>query len=281
MADGETAGSSNGGGTKGVEAGKPTLGRRVLRGVLILLGIVATLVVTAVVLVYIASEKRFRQHFDRPIASVVFPLPTDAAAVARGERVAATRGCLECHGAGGKGQLFLDQMPVMQLRPSNISPGGPTAHYSNEDWARAVRNCVRPDGSAILFMPCQDFSATDDVDLGLIVAYLRSLPASNNDPGKTTIGPLGRALFLADQLPLVAAERIPARESVPPAPPVGRTAAYGEYLAHACTGCHGDHSLGRTDPRRAARMAGCRESHAARRLCILAVFRGRFHDRAS
>jgi mono/diheme cytochrome c family protein len=171
-------------------------------------------------------------------------IPTDAASIARGARLARTRGCIECHGEGGQGKVYVQAMPVMELRPSNITTGGRTARWTGQDWTRAVRHCVRPDGSGIPFMPCEDFRFTDDTDLGQIIAYLRSLPASNNDPGPTRIGPVGRVLYLKGDLPYLVAERIDHRAPVPPAPPVGPTVAYGRYLAAGCTGCHGEHFSG-------------------------------------
>ncbi len=204
----------------------------------LLMGLVA-LVVLALVAVYVISERRFTHHFTVEPQPLEVPPPTDAASIALGQRLAASRGCMECHGADGKGRVFIDQMPVMRLIPSNITPGGATATYTNDDWARAVRHGVRPDGTPILFMPAEDYRYMDDADLGAIVAYLRSIPASDSDPGKTSIGPMGRILFIAGQLPLVPAAVLDHEAPAPAKPPVGRTAAYGEYLAHMCVGCHG------------------------------------------
>jgi len=210
--------------------------KRVLKWVAI--GLLAVILLATSV-VYAVTEQRFGRHFKIEVAPLSVPPTTDAAALERGKHLATTRGCLECHGARGEGRLFLDEMPVMVLMPANLTPGGPVGKYTNEDWARAVRHGVRPDGSAILFMPCEDYAELDDRDLGQIVAYLRTLPSSSNDPGRTRIGPMGRLLYLAGKLPLVAAERLKHEKKVPPAPPEERSVAYGRYLAQACVGCHG------------------------------------------
>src|SRR5690606_25887190 len=98
---------------------------------------------------------------------------------------------------------------------------------------------IGPDGKPLLFMPSQEFYPLSDEDLGALIAYLESLPAVDHTPGKSSVGPLGRVLFLAGQLPLLPAEMIDhdAERRATPAP--GPTAEYGAYLATGCTGCHG------------------------------------------
>lgn len=223
---------------------RPSLGRRIAKGLGAFFLLLLFVAGVAFAIVYQKSQARFDARFRIDVAPLVVPPTTDAEAVARGRHVAQIRGCLDCHGAQGQGQVFLEQMPVMRLIPANISPGGPTARYTSEDWVRAVRHGVRPDGSAILFMPVEDNANIDDRDLGDLVAYLKTLPASTNDLPHTQIGPMGRILYLAGKLPLVAAERIEHRPSVPAAPPVGPTPEYGAYLATTCTGCHGFHYSG-------------------------------------
>lgn len=216
--------------------------RRWVRWVLIALGSLVGLVVVAALVVWGLTARRLSAKFEVPREEL--EIPTDAASLKRGERLARTRGCLECHSASGAGQMFLDAMPVMELRPSNITPGGKTAQWSGADWARAVRHCVRADGTGVPFMPCEDYRFLDDRDLGQIVGYLRSLPASDNDPGPSKLGPVGRALFLKGDLPYLAAERLDHKTPVPQAPPEGPTVEYGKYLAAGCTGCHGEHFSG-------------------------------------
>jgi cytochrome c553 len=207
----------------------------------VLLGLVALLLVASAG-VYVASERRIRQRFE--VAGEALEIPTGADVVTRGERLARSRGCMDCHAANGAGQVFLRAMPVMDLHPSNLTRGGATSRWEGRDWTRAVRHCVRPDGSGIPFMPCEDYRFLDDRDLGDIVAFLRSLPASTNDPGSSRIGPVGRVLLLKGDLPYLVAERINHSAAVPPAPPAGPTVAYGRYLAAGCTGCHGAHFSG-------------------------------------
>ena len=76
-------------------------------------------------------------------------------------------------------------------------------------------------------------------DLGALIAYLKTVPAVDNELPGHTLRPLGRALFLAGQLPLLPAELIDHDAPRPTAPLAGVTAEYGGYLAAGCIGCHG------------------------------------------
>lgn len=213
-----------------------------LRRIAIAAGALFTLLLLIAAGVYVASERRIHRHFD--VAGEALAIPSTPEALSRGERLARSRGCMDCHGERGEGRVFLRAMPVMELRPANLTTGARTARWSAQDWTRAVRHCVRPDGSGIPFMPCGDYRFLDDRDLGEIVAYLRSLPPSRNDPGLSSIGPVGRVLLLKGDLPYLVAETLDHRAPVHPAPPVGPTVEYGRYLAAGCTGCHGEHFSG-------------------------------------
>lgn len=211
--------------------------RRWLRRLGKVFGALVGALLVAALFVFVVSNQRLQRRFEVPDEPLT--IPTDAASISRGEHLARTRGCMECHGAEGRGGIFLRAMPVMDLHPSNITRGGATARWGGGDWTRAVRHCVRPDGRGIPFMPCTDYRFIDDTDLGHIVAYLRSLPASSSAPGPSVLGPVGRVLFLKGDLPYLAAEHIDHSAPVPPAPPAGPTVEYGRYLAAGCTGCHG------------------------------------------
>ena len=200
-------------------------------------GLIGVLAVAAVT-VYGLSQRRFTKTYELPQHPLALPEATPEV-LARGRHLAVTRGCLECHGENGEGRVFIDEMPVFTLAPGNLTPLGLTKSYSPEDWERAIRHGIRPDGSPILFMPCDDFASMDDTDLGTLVVYLRSLRGIEHDPGKSTIGPVGRMLFVTGALPLVPAEHIDHDRPVPPAPAYAVTPEYGRYVAQTCVGCHG------------------------------------------
>ena len=89
-------------------------------------------------------------------------------------------------------------------------------------------------------MPSQEYTTLSDEDIAAVIAYLTSLPAVDRVQPRSTVGPLGRALFLLGKVALLPAELVPHGVTSRTAPPAGPTAEYGGYLATSCTGCHGD-----------------------------------------
>jgi mono/diheme cytochrome c family protein len=107
------------------------------------------------------------------------PLSHDPATLERGRYLYLSRGCADCHGAKAGGRVFVnDEKSGLKLAGPNISPGpdSPTARYSAEDWERALRHGVKPDGRPLMVMPSQDFERWTDADVGAVASYLRSLP---------------------------------------------------------------------------------------------------------
>lgn len=213
--------------------------RKFLKGLVV--GLVAVVVLAAVVVVavYLVSNARFNTTYAFTPAGVA--VPSDSAALAHGRHVATIRGCVECHGENLGGKLFLDAGPVAKLYSSNLTAGqgGVGGVYDDVDWVRAIRHGIGPDGKPLLFMPSHEFFPLSDEDTGALIAYLKTVPLVDNTLPASEVGPLGRVLYLAGQLPLVPAELIEHDADRPAPPPAGATAAYGEYLAVTCTGCHG------------------------------------------
>jgi cytochrome c553 len=162
-----------------------------------------------------------------------------AETLARGKRLVTIRGCTDCHGEDLGGGVFADDLPVFRLSATNLTPGGIGAEYTDQDWVRAIRHGLGPDQKPLLFMPSYEYYYLGDEDLAAMIAYMKSLPPITRELPENKVGPLGRILLTAGQLPLLAAEVIDHHGSRPVAPPKGATPAYGEYLAIGCTGCHG------------------------------------------
>ena len=208
----------------------PSLAARLLAGL-------GGLALVAVAGVYALSEWRMRARVAVPAHALA--VPSDAAAVARGRRLALTNGCTDCHGADLGGHVIVDAPLVGRIAGPNLTRGGPTAAFTDADWERAIRHGVRRDGRPLLFMPAHEYAHVADDEVAAVVAYARTVPVVRRRMPAVSAGPLGRLLFVIGELALVPAERVdharphPAR--VPPAP----TAAYGAYLAAGCTGCHG------------------------------------------
>ena len=213
---------------------------RVLRAVG--MGLVATVLVGAAA-VYGITTMQLRRKVDfepKRLAAV----HADSATLARGKHLATAIGkCAECHGDNMAGKTFIEAGPVFKLYGPNLTPGrgSAVASLTDQEISNAIRHGVRKDGTSLLFMPSEDWAGMADADVGALIAYIRQLPAVDNVTPRSSVGPVGRALMLAGQLPLFSAEKVKHRGAVPAAPAAGRTVEYGRYLADigGCTGCHG------------------------------------------
>ncbi len=179
------------------------------------------------------SERRIDQpHY--PLA-----LRSDAASVARGRYLYASRGCADCHGADGAGRVFVDAAGLRLAGP-NISPGpgGVVADYRPSDWERTLRHGIKPDGRAVRIMPSQDYNRLTDADLGAVVAYVRQLPPAAGGAAVVQLPLPARLLYGWGLLPQ-AADLID--HELPPSRPVAEavTPEHGAYVAQMCVGCHG------------------------------------------
>src|SRR5258706_14107720 len=193
---------------------------------------------------------------ERKLARVVdvrvVPLPYggDAPATRHGKYLFESRGCSECHGADGRGIVFIDNSQGMRVKSPNITrgPGGVVAAYGEGDWVRAIRHGVNPRGHALLIMPSEDYNRMSDDDFAALVAYTRSLPNVAGEVAEVRIPAIVKALYGVGIIK-DASEKIDHRLSSTRAPPVAVSAEYGGYLANMCVGCHGTLLAGRSIPR--------------------------------
>ena len=212
--------------------------RIILKWFGIMVGAAVGLLVLAVGGIYIVTNARINKTYEIVVETV--RIPGDAEAIALGEHLSVIRGCTDCHYDNLAGGVFADDPALGTLYAGNLTPGaGGTGGYTDEDWVRAIRHGIGPDGKPLLWMPSQEFYFLGDEDLGALIGYLKTLPAVDNENPDHTLRPLGRALFLAGQLDLVPAELVDHDGPRPQTPPVGVTVEYGEYMAVGCTGCHG------------------------------------------
>lgn len=84
-------------------------------------------------------------------------------------------GCSGCHGATYGGGAIPGGPPDWPP-PANLTPTG-IGHYSQATFANALRNGVRPDGSAINpFMPIGATKLMTDLEIAAVYKYLQQLP---------------------------------------------------------------------------------------------------------
>ena len=220
--------------------------RKILKWIGIVLGSLIGLLVLAFITLYIigsAKWNRIRGNvYDVPVEMI--PIPSDQASIARGEHLAAIRGCKYCHEETLSGQF--DSVPgLITLSFPNLTAGagGVGGANTDQDWVRAIRHGVGHDGRGLLLMPSRNFYSLSDEDLGLLIAYLKTLPPVDNELPGTAPGPLGRVMLALGQFPPEATNPdvlvIDHDGPLPVPPQPGVTVEYGKYLASTCALCHG------------------------------------------
>jgi mono/diheme cytochrome c family protein len=186
---------------------------------------------------YFASEGVLsREYAVADTTSLV--IPTDAAGIAEGRRIAWLAGCQHCHGEKLNGGVVDDIPNFVRLVAPNISVLLP--RYTDAQLATVLRKGVKPDGHSVLFMPSEMFRHLSDAELARMIAYLRTVPATPEGVREKTEVRILARLILAkgDYQPAALA-----METLPP--PVTSSAAgdpvsQGRHLTMTfCSECHG------------------------------------------
>ncbi|HEX2094513.1 MAG TPA: c-type cytochrome [Longimicrobiaceae bacterium] len=219
--------------------------RKLLRWLGIGLGAVVGLVLLAAGILYFVGSARVNRTFT--VRTAALRIPGDSATLARGAHLARTNGCNDCHTPDFRGQVMLD-VPPFRAVAANLTRGrgGVGARYTDEDWDRAIRHGVKPDGRPVIVMPSAAFHRMSDEDAAALIAYLRTLPPVDHPLPQTEIHAMGRIVAVFQDL-TNEVRTGPARAGH--TPPVGPTAEYGAYLASiTCAYCHGEDLRGDASP---------------------------------
>ena len=224
---------------------KRSLFKRILKGIGVFIGSILGLALILILIFVIYSYSQFYKTYDIPDETVSVPIG-DEAAIARGKILARYVRCTECHGDDMSGVLWVDQWYLGHWGPSNLTTGAGSRilDYTDEDFVRAIRHGVNPDGKPLVYMPAHFYTPLSREDTEAIIAYIRSLPPVDTDEIPNTTGPLlwGYALREPAGLP---AKHIDHSLPFPDVPERGATVAYGEYMSQACRSCHADDMSGR------------------------------------
>ncbi|MEH6648163.1 c-type cytochrome [Sulfitobacter sp.] len=160
--------------------------------------------------------------------------------VERGEYlVEGPAGCGNCHtpmGPNGPAERMnlagrlVEENPHFTAIAPNITPRGRVSDWTDEEFARAIREGVTPHDTRVIGppMPIALYSRLSDDDVFSMVKYLQTVPTVENDPGASTY-----------KIPLPPAYGPPVGSV--PHPEEGITVEYGEYLAGPvahCIECH-------------------------------------------
>jgi len=190
---------------------------------------VVAVVVLALAILYGGSEWVIRKKHDVALAPIA--VPTDAASIEEGGRLAKIFGCRGCHGPNSEGLVWKDPpWFVGTIAPPGIARK--IASYSDAELLRLIRHGIRKDGTSIIVMPTVSHRFIADDDAGKVIAWLRTLrPGPRDVTQATTFGPLGRfGLLTGGFKPSFQAETVAERT---------RPAAIGRYYYDAvCSECH-------------------------------------------
>jgi mono/diheme cytochrome c family protein len=223
--------------------------RKVLKGLGVLLVVVAGVVGGLAIVASFISSSRLNQTYD--VKAETIQIPADAAAIARGEYLANAI-CTDCHGADLSGGEMINEPGMATVYAPNITPSeNGVGHFSEADYVRAIRHAVDPQGRGYMIMPAEVFINWSEADLGATIAYLKSLAPDDNSTPPRSLGTLGRILFAAGMFgDVIPAAYIDHKQPFTAMPQIAETADYGAYLTTLfyCTGCHGPDMRGGPPP---------------------------------
>jgi hypothetical protein len=218
--------------------------KKVLLGVGGLVGVAALGLGGFVLLKTSAYNASLDKVYDVPLPKI--ERTTDPVALARGEHLAHTiMPCLDsgCHGHDLGGGKVTAMGPIGTFVAPNITTGGLGAAYSDAELARLLTHGLKKDGRGARFMPSHESNWLPEQDIVSIVSYVRTLPPQTKQNEGMRIGIMGKVLDQMGMLPIDIARRID-HQNIAKAPPPTPNAAYGQYLARLCSGCHGEHLSG-------------------------------------
>lgn len=214
--------------------------RKLLKVTAFVVGGLIVLVGAGVAGLYAWSNGELRSTVEDPTHA--FTAPTDSASIARGEHVMkALAKCGDCHGEDYGGRTMIDDPAIGRLSGPNITTGrgGKLSDMTDADIERAIRHGVAKDGRRLVLMPSHEYQLMSDEDVGVLIAYLRSVAPVDREIPPNRVGPLARALYAAGKMPLFPANSVTHRNEVIASVRPDSTVEYGRYLVNGgCSGCH-------------------------------------------
>ena len=214
--------------------------KRALRIIAVGLVTLLSIVLLAGIVLYLMGNARLNKVYDFPASNLA--LPQDAASIEYGKHRVETL-CQGCHGEDLSGiESWFNAGPLGTVDSANLTAGegGVGREFTTEDYVRAIRHGIDPDGKPIFMPAVLGTSLISDEDLGAIIAYLKTVPPVDHTTNGKQFTPLAKILLavgVVDPLPV----EVVSHEVHVTAPQMGATVAYGEYLVNIndCKVCHG------------------------------------------
>ncbi len=193
--------------------------------------------------IYFASERELGRRYTLA-DNTTLVIPTDAAEVAEGRRIAQLAGCMHCHGDNLAGTVVDDIPKLVRLVAPNISTLLP--NYSDAQLATVLRKGVKPNGKSVLFMPSEMYRHLRDEDLARVIAWLRSKSAVAAGITETTQLRLIGRLIVANGDLKPAAHAIASLPAAAGSFDAADAVSRGRHLTMSyCSECHGQDLQGR------------------------------------
>lgn len=224
--------------------------KKVLKWIGIVLGGLVGLIVLVVLGLFLVGNAKLRKTHDIAVQPVA--IPSDGDSLALGEH-RVTMLCTGCHGAdlGGVENWFSDPL-FGSIGSANLTSGAGgigSSYQTVEDYVRAIRHGVDPQGKPIYMPAVVAFNHMSDEELGAVIAYLQSVPPVDRQVSEKQLTVMAKAMMATGMMGDLPAEVVD-HTARPSAPPAGATAAYGEYMVNIsdCKLCHGQQLTGGTHP---------------------------------
>lgn len=166
--------------------------------------LLAGLLLAALIFITVVYS-RTNAHIDKTwnIQAASIEIPTDSASIELGRKIALGLGCMDCHGKDFGSMMLVNDTRTGRIGSSNLTrgEGGIGSSYTGEDWVRAIRHGVGPDGRPLVFMPSQDFQMLSDSDIGALAAFILSLPPVDREQPSLKVALPMRFTYMRGKMP--------------------------------------------------------------------------------
>jgi len=224
--------------------------KKVFKWIGIVLGSLIVLILIAAGGLYFKGNAQLTRTHDFPASGIV--APTDEASIAYGKYRVETL-CVDCHGSDLGGVVGWAAVgPLATIDSANLTSGegGIGAEFTtDEDYVRAIRHGIDPEGKPIYMPAVVAFQHLSDEDLAAMIAYLKTLPPVDRKTNGSQFTALGKIIFAAGMFGELPVDEASHQDHIT-APPSGATVEYGEYLVAIgdCRACHGQELAGGAYP---------------------------------
>jgi Cytochrome c553 len=223
--------------------------KKVFKWIGIVLGSLVGLIIVAGLALFLIGNAHLNKTYDVPLSNIV--IPTDEASIEFGKHRVETL-CQACHGQDLSGKNLFTDDSLGSIDSANLTTGegGVGREFtSDEDYVRAIRHGINPEGKPIFMSAVNSTSQLSDEDLGAIIAYLKTILPVDHVTNGVRFKPLAKILFGAGMFGKLPAEAI-SHEIHVTAPERGASVEYGGYLVSTndCHDCHGQELAGAKFP---------------------------------